>query len=109
MKNIVNPDYLAKVKLLNSEETERLLSRMGGKLERKWEKNKLSSEEALAIQLEKEDEQLNEWRKVMHQLKEKERAKEEAKPKDESKQELEAKPKEESKPKLEAKPTKKSS
>ena len=69
------PNYLAKVKLLTKEETERLLSRMGGKLPRKLEKRKLSQEETLAMQLKLEDEQLNEWRKVMHSLKKKEEAK----------------------------------
>jgi len=76
MTKNTKPNYLAQVKLLNKEETERLLSRMGGKLDRRLEKNKLSREEALAIQLELEDEQLQEWRKVMHSLKKKEEAKE---------------------------------
>jgi hypothetical protein len=70
------PNYLAKAKLLNKEETERLLSRMGGKLPRRLEKRKISQEEALAMQLELEDEQLYAWRKVMHNLKKKEEAKE---------------------------------
>ena len=70
------PNYLAKVKLLTKEETERLLSRMGGKIPRRLEKRKISQEEALAMQLELEDEQLQEWRKVMHSLKKKEEAKE---------------------------------
>jgi hypothetical protein len=69
------PDYLAKVKQLSKVETERLLSRMGGKLDRRMEKGKLSQEEALAKQLELEDEQLQEWRKVMYSLKKKEDAK----------------------------------
>jgi hypothetical protein len=42
MTKISKPEYLAKVKLLTKEETERLLSRMGGKLDRRLEKNKLS-------------------------------------------------------------------
>jgi hypothetical protein len=70
------PDYLAKVKLLTKEETERLLSRMGGKLDRRLEKRKVTQEEALAKQMELEDEQLQEWRKMMLMLKEKEEAKE---------------------------------
>jgi N-acyl-L-homoserine lactone synthetase len=75
MTKISKSEYLAKVKLLTKEETERLLSRMGGKLDRRLEKAKLSKEEALAIQLELEDEQLQEWRKMMHSLKNKEKAK----------------------------------
>ena len=76
MTKTIKPEYLAKVKLLTKEETERLLSRMGGKLDRRLEKNKLSREEALARQLELEDEQLQEWRKMMRILKKKEEAKE---------------------------------
>ena len=76
------PDYLARIKKLSREETERLLSRMGNKLDRRLEKGKLSQQQALAKQLELEDEQLQEWRKVMYSLKLKEeskKAKEEAK------------------------------
>ncbi|MDO8810976.1 MAG: hypothetical protein Q7J38_02970 [Gallionella sp.] len=79
MTKLYKPKYLAQVKLLTEEETDRLLSRMGGKLDRRLEKNKLSKEEALAIQMELEDEQLNEWRKMMHELKKKDAAKEEVK------------------------------
>ncbi len=75
MTKISKPEYLAKVKLLTKEETERLLSRMGGKLPRRLEKRKVSQEEALAIQLELEDEQLQEWRKMVLGLKKKEKVK----------------------------------
>ena len=75
MTKISKADYLSKVKLLTKEETERLLSRMGGKLDRRLEKNKITQAEALAMQLELEDEQLKEWRKVMLSLKEKENEK----------------------------------
>ena len=81
MTKISKPEYLSKVKLFTKEETERLLSRMGGKLDRRLEKNKLSREEALALQLELEDEQLQEWRKMMRILKKKEETKKEAKAK----------------------------
>jgi hypothetical protein len=70
-----NPEYLAKVAQLSQEDTERLLSRMSGKLPRRLEKNKLTSEEALAIQLELEDEQLQEWREKMQAMRDKEAAK----------------------------------
>jgi|SRR5674476_405856 len=76
MTNTSKPNYLAKAKQLSKDETERLLSRMGGKLDRRLEKGKLSQQEALAKQLELEDEQLQEWRKVMHSLKKKEAEKE---------------------------------
>ena len=75
MTKISSPAYLAKVKLLTKDETERLLSRMSGKLPRRLEKDKLSKEEALAIQLELEDEQLKEWRKMMLELKKRDEAK----------------------------------
>jgi hypothetical protein len=73
-KKTSKPEYLAQVQLLTDEETERLLSRMAGKLPRQLKKDKLSQEEALAIQLELEDEQLQEWRDKMHSLREKELA-----------------------------------
>ena len=79
MTKLNKPNYLSKVKLLTKEETERLLSRMGSKLDRRLDKRKISQEEALARQLELEDEQLSEWRKVMHSLKSKEKAKKEPK------------------------------
>lgn len=75
MKN-VNPDYLAQARALSKEEQERVLSRMTGKLPRRLEKDKLNREEALAIQLELEDEQLQEWREKMHALKAESKARE---------------------------------
>lgn len=79
MTSMCKPEYLARVELLNAEETERLLSRMGGKLPRRLEKGKLSQDQALAIQMELEDEQLNEWREMMLKLKKHEALKEEDK------------------------------
>lgn len=70
-------NYLELARKLSSEEQERVLSRMSGKLPRRLEKDKLTVEEALAIQLELEDEQLQEWRARMHAIRaraEKERA-----------------------------------
>ena len=99
MTKISSPAYLAKVKLLTKDETERLLSRMSGKLPRRLEKDKLSKEEALAIQLEFEDEQLKEWRKMMLELKERDEAK------TPSKHDVGAKAKITSKPKIAAKRT----
>ncbi len=75
MPKVVKSEYLAKVAKLSKLEKERLMSRMSGKLPRRLEKDKLNNEEALAIQLELEDEQLQEWRKMMDVI----RAKEEAK------------------------------
>lgn len=73
------PEYLEKVQTLSDEEKERLLSRMAGKLPRKLEKDKLSMEEAMAIQLEIEDEQLEEWRLRMRHIRARDLAKAEKK------------------------------
>ena len=78
-KEICNPEYLAKALLLKKEEKERLLSRMTGKLPRRLAKEKLTVDEALAIQLEIEDEQLAEWREKMRAIQAKEAAKEQKK------------------------------
>lgn len=61
----VNVDYISKAKKLSQEDRERVLSRMGGKLPKRLQKEKLTVEEAIAIQLELEDEQLQEWRANM--------------------------------------------
>lgn len=71
MAKISKPEYEEKVKKLSEEETERLLSRMSGKLPRRLQKEKLTLENALAIQMELEDEQLQQWRKAMAELNEK--------------------------------------
>lgn len=62
-------EYVKKATDLTKEATERLLSRMRGKLTRRVEDKKLSTIEALAIQLELEDEQLAEWREKMYEIK----------------------------------------
>lgn len=67
----VNVDYVAKAKALNEEDRDRVLSRMGGKLPKRLHKEKLTIEEAIAIQLELEDEQLDEWRANMAIIQEK--------------------------------------
>lgn len=61
-------EYLDIATKLTEEESERLLSRMSGKLPRRLDKEKLSKLEALAIQLEIEDDQLDEWREKMHAM-----------------------------------------
>ena len=80
MAKIGKPQYAEKVKKLSEEEVERLLSRMTGKLPRRLQKEKLSLANALAIQMELEDEQLQEWRRMMAILnkKEAEKAKDKA-------------------------------
>ena len=53
---------------------------MTGKLPRRLERNKLTYEEALALQLELEDEQLAEWCEKMQSLRDKEAEKIKVKP-----------------------------
>jgi hypothetical protein len=67
--------YLEKAKLLTEEETERLLARMRNKLTRRLEDKKLSELEVVAIQLEMEDEELNEWREKMDEIRKKTKTK----------------------------------
>lgn len=68
-------DYAEEAKKLNTEQKERLLSRMSGKLPRRLEKEKLTELEALAIQLELEDEQLAEWKERIDAIRAKEKKK----------------------------------
>ena len=75
MKKIPSDIYLEKAKLLSKEDKERLLSRTRTKLMRRLEDNKMTAEEVIAIQLEIEDEDLDEWRKKWAELKEKVKAK----------------------------------
>jgi len=115
MSKISKPEYAARARKLSAEEVERLLSRMAGKLPRRLQKEKLTKEEALAIQLELEDEQLQEWRKMMLSLKKKEESKlktksaEKVKPATKAKvkigTKLPAKPKAATKPQVPAKAT----
>jgi hypothetical protein len=85
MPKLSNPDYAEKVKKLTKIESERLLSRMSGKLPRRLEKDKLSKEEALALQMELEDEQLQEWREMMAALNKKGENKEKPKSEEDKK------------------------
>jgi hypothetical protein len=66
-------DYKLKAKELNGEQKERVLSRMTGKLPKRLEKDKLTEEEAIAIQLELEDEQLQEWKEKVVAIRAKEK------------------------------------
>ena len=95
MPKLVNPVYAEKVKKLSKIETERLLSRMSGKLPQRLEKDKLSRDEALALQMELEDEQLQEWRSRMAELNhkiEKQKLKDAEKAKQDAKSEGKTKP-----------------
>lgn len=68
-------EYLDKARKLEQEETERLLARMRSKLMRRLEDKKMSVQEAVAIQLEIEDEELQEWRTRMAEISKKSKSK----------------------------------
>lgn len=91
----VNVNYVEKAQKMSQEDRERVLSRMVGKLPKRLLKEKLTQEEAIAIQLELEDEQLQEWRKNMAEIEEKAlkaKAKAEEKAAAKAKKEATAKP-----------------
>ncbi|MHB1215365.1 MAG: hypothetical protein ACYCY9_10290 [Thiobacillus sp.] len=69
MKKAPTAEYLQQAKNLSKEEVERLLARMRSKLLRKFEDHKLSALEVAAMQLEIEDEELNEWRQRVAEIK----------------------------------------
>lgn len=76
MKLIVpSEEYLEKAKLLSNEEAERLQARMRGKFSRRFEDKKLSAIEAIALQLQFEDEELAEWRQKVSEIREKHKGK----------------------------------
>jgi N-acyl-L-homoserine lactone synthetase len=60
--------YLEKARRLSQEETERLLARMRAKLMRRLEDKTMGVTEVVAIQLEIEDEELQEWRARMAEI-----------------------------------------
>ncbi len=68
MRKTPDEEYLEKAKGLTKDETERVLSRMRTKLTRRLEDKKLSALEVVAIQLEIEDKELNEWRERMAEI-----------------------------------------
>lgn len=68
MKRKPDDTYLEKAKKLTKEQAERVHSRMRNKLTRVTEDKKITELEALALQLELEDEQLEEWREQRRKL-----------------------------------------
>ncbi len=67
-KKVASDEYLERAKNLSKVEAERLFSRMGRKIGRRLGDNKLEALEALALQLEKEDDDLKEWRKQFAEI-----------------------------------------
>ncbi len=72
---VASAEFLDKALGLTDDEAERVLSRMSGKLPRRLDKEKLTREEAIAVQLEIEEEQLSEWRERMEKIREKQESK----------------------------------
>ena len=69
MKKTPTEEYLEKANKLTKKEAEFLITRMGGKLGRRMDDHKLIPLEALAIQLEIEDESRKEWREKFAEIK----------------------------------------
>lgn len=74
MRKTPSDAYLGIAGLLSKEETEHVLSRMRSKLMRRLEDKKMSTLEAIATQLEIEDEELSEWRQRMTEIRKKTKA-----------------------------------
>jgi hypothetical protein len=68
MKLIPKDEYLKQAQLLTNDDAERLMARMRGRFARRLEDKKLTALEALALQLELEDEWLLEWRTRMAEI-----------------------------------------
>ena len=69
MKLIVSTaEYLEKAKGVSNDEAKRLQARRRGKFSRRLEDKKLSAIEALALQLQFEDEERAEWRERMAEI-----------------------------------------
>jgi N-acyl-L-homoserine lactone synthetase len=67
-------EYLDKAAALSKDDAERLFARMRGKLSRKVENEKIPSLEAVALQLQIEDEELQEWRQRWAEIEQREAA-----------------------------------
>jgi hypothetical protein len=67
---IENPaeKYIKQAKLLSKDEAEHVFSRMRKRIFRLWRDKGAMPEEAVALQLEYEDIQLEEWRKKMAKM-----------------------------------------
>lgn len=66
--------YIEKAKQLSKEEAERVFSRMRGRLMRRLGDKKLTPLDAVAIQLELEDEDLAAWRERLAEIRTKHKA-----------------------------------
>ena len=64
-------EYVDKAKGLTKKDAERLMARMRGRFARRLEDKRFTAIEAIALQLEFEDEQLKAWRKAVAAIREK--------------------------------------
>jgi hypothetical protein len=72
MAKLIAPDeYLEMAKNLTKVEAERLFSRMRKRIGRRLNDHKIVPLEAIALQLEKEDDDLKEWRKQFAEIRSK--------------------------------------
>lgn len=62
MKRAPTDEYLNKAKSLSKDEAEKIFSRMRTKLRRRLDDKETTPLDAVAMQLQKEDEDLEEWR-----------------------------------------------
>jgi hypothetical protein len=65
-----SPEWIQKAMLLSKDDAERILARMRKKIVRRLEHETIDPLAAVALQLQMEDEQLNEWRQKMSELRE---------------------------------------
>ena len=65
---VADSQYIEKAKQLSREEAESLFARMKGRIARRMEDKKMTPLDAIAIQLELEDTQLQEWRKRVAEI-----------------------------------------
>lgn len=77
MKRSPKDEYLEKAKLLSRDEAEKILARMRPKLMRRMEDKTTSPLEAVALQLQKDDDDLAEWRARWAEITERDKAKQE--------------------------------
>ena len=65
---VPSPEYLEKAKQLSIEEIERLFLRMRGRFLRRLEGKRIGAIEAIALQLEFENDELDEWREKLTEM-----------------------------------------
>ena len=61
-------EYLERAKQLSNDDADRLMARMRGRFTRRFAARKLTALQAIALQLEFEEEELAQWRDRMQQL-----------------------------------------